>query len=221
MAPSLEYLATTTDLLEAWQAGQVCLHPTDTIPGLSFHPGLENAWTRLVKLKKRPGLQTCIALVPTVDDALSWWEPLPEGWELALRRLWPGALSVIWQANSTCPASLVRDDGSLALRVPDLAPEHHWLYQVMERLGRPFPTTSVNSSGEPPCETWQQACGWVTQQKGIVRVPRWVQSENSPSSQPNLPSTLLRIVGLAHQQGYQILRSGSLPTSKIEKALTT
>ncbi len=183
--------ANQRDLIEgltrAWQGGKVCLHPTDTIPGLSFDSSQGEVASYLWRVKNRDEGKTCISLVSSLQMATEYWQPLPLGWEELLSRFWPGSLTAIWHAKRD--STQVRSDGTIAFRVPQF-PEHcSWMAAVLEELKTPFPSTSVNIAGQKPCASWQEAVEFVARHPEVY-VPRWQETNSSPLKS----STIIKIV---------------------------
>lgn len=199
--------AVLEEFLAAWQSGKVCLHPTDTLPGLSFDPRQKKAWQSLLAIKERPPEKSPIALVATFEQAAANWAPLPGSWSQILGALWPGPLSVIWEANATCPEYLRAADGTVALRCPQLSDA--WMREALLKLECPFPTSSVNRSGEAASRTWAEACHWALQFPAL-HVPPLSSDERGKSE--SKPSTLLRIIDARR---WEILREGALDRSTI------
>jgi L-threonylcarbamoyladenylate synthase len=110
----------------------VAVMPCDTIYGLvGVAPGTEN------KIRSLKGSQekSLLRLIPELRWLSRFTDSvLPE----ELKTYWPGALTVIFPARK-------KYKGTVALRIPDDA----LLLRVMERLGKPLFSTSVNSSGQP------------------------------------------------------------------------
>ena len=144
-------------MIQHWREGYVCLHPTDTLPGLSFDPDREEAWRLLAGIKGRDERKTCICMLPSLEAAEEFWHDLPGDWHGVLTELWPQSLSVIWRANAKCPKNLVRDDGTVAFRVPLFSETNSWMSDVITAVGKPFPSTSVNQTGKPSATDWQDA----------------------------------------------------------------
>ncbi|MFW7379531.1 MAG: L-threonylcarbamoyladenylate synthase [Oligoflexus sp.] len=207
-------------LQQAWMEGLVCLHPTDTIPGLSFRPDSNLAWSRLRELKGRSAEQTCIALVPDLTVALRYWQELPAGWQEVLTKLWPAPLSVIWQSNELCPKFLQRDDGSLGLRVPRFHVDDCWMIELLKLIDQPFPTTSVNRKGEAAASHWGAAKAWLQSNGSDVAIPSWVREKTHHEPVEAKPSTLLKILGdIDEPKPYQMIREGSLSLVEIESTM--
>src|SRR5687767_10189300 len=124
--------------VRALTGGHACLHPTDSLPGLAFDPASEVGRLAVLGFKGRKDGKPFVGLCPSIDTALRNWEPLPTPWEAILQEAWPAPLSVAYKASASAPRSLVATDNTIALRVPQLRPEHVWLNEVLTELGRPL-----------------------------------------------------------------------------------
>ncbi len=201
------------EFIFAFQSGQVCLHPTDTIPGLCFDPLNPLAKKNLEKIKGRGLNKGFVCLVSSLEKALTWWQPLPEKWHQALTRLWPGPLTVVW-SNKSAPVSVLDPfDKTLALRYPHLDEKQVWFQKVLQSLEVALPSTSCNKSNEPPKTSWHEARDFSCSQKPEIFIP----SIDDPVLQENqLPSTIVRILP---DGSYKILREGPITSEKIDRLL--
>jgi L-threonylcarbamoyladenylate synthase len=203
-------LEAQSSFLAAFRSGEVCLHPTDSIPGLTFDPISGRGLDRLKAIKGSRVGKSFVCLVAGVDQALTYWQSLPTGWERVLKKAWPGSLSVIWQARHGLPSSLCHDDGTICLRVPELPAEAAWFKTVLIEMDQPLPSTSVNSAGEPPYSDWHGAARYLSSQNGC-HIPNM-----NPSPSLSIPSTLIKI----HLDGtFDLLRAGPVAEHVIKQLL--
>ena len=201
---------------------RLCLHPTDTLPGLAFDPRRDEALKRLLMFKGRSREKSFIGLVGSSQRALDFYAPLPLIWQQALGLLWPGPLSVIYEAADACPPALVAEDGSVALRVPCLAPQDAWFYSVLAGIDYPLPTTSVNLSGEPPCHLWHEAIALVATCQEIYVPPPCaakgrMETDGGEDASRGQPSTLIKVTS---DGGFVLLRRGLVEEKSINAALS-
>lgn len=211
-------ITTNTDLyLKAWMSGQLCLHLSDTLPGLSFHPTLASGLQALLTHKGRAADKPCISLVPNLADALPYWQALPAGVEAALSKLWPGPLSVAWKASALAPAALVSHEGYIALRCPLLSPEAAWLQEILEACSLPFPSTSVNRSGEPAAQSWPEALALV--KNSGVYVPELEDPGLSVSSASLTLKPASTLIQILEDGSVSVLREGALCQKDLEPYL--
>lgn len=192
-------------------SGQMALHPTDTLPGLTFHPSHAGGLEALRAWKGREVTKTFIGLCADAPSAFSFWDDLPDLWRERLGRVWPAPLSVIWPAAAQAPAALRAQDGTIALRVPRLENGTTWLLEAMKLLALPLPTTSVNRSGMPPAKTWREAVRMVEASPDIF-IPQWTPDVEFASVPP---STLVR---LAPNGDWKVEREGAVTASQLLKA---
>lgn len=194
-------------LLRAWREGRVCLHPTDTIPGLSFNPNQPEAVHELTQLKGRDSEKTCISLVSHLELAMSYWHQLPPGWEDLLNFFWPGPLTVIWKAKKDY--TQVRSDGTVAFRAPKFSKACDWMHTVLTELKAPFPSTSVNKSGESPCVSWEDALSFAAQSNAVY-TPPWQHTGRFSEA----PSTVIK---LEESGDFIPIREGCIKVADIRK----
>ncbi len=199
----------TNQFLDAFRAGSVCLHPTDSLPGLTFNPRSEKAREALYQWKGRDALKPTLSLIADLDVALQYWLPLPSGWADYLRRLWPASLSVVWKASEDCPTSLQGPDGTVALRAPVLSSEVAWFRDVLRELRLPLPTSSVNRSGETAAATWEEAMR-LTVNSDIFR---------PACSAPPLAGTPSTVIRILDDGRWKLLRAGNVSQDQISSVV--
>ena len=173
----------------ALRTGQIAVLPAEGVYGFHALASSEAAVMRIRAIKEgsRAGF---IGLIARPQDLERWARVPPEALALA-RAHWPGALTLILDALPAAPASLLSEDGTVALRCPGSA----FLRAVVQEVGEPILSTSANRSGEP--------------------AP--VRADETPSGAADLivdggvldgrPSTLVRV----GPKGVQILRQGAVP----------
>ncbi|MCB9229880.1 MAG: Sua5/YciO/YrdC/YwlC family protein [Deltaproteobacteria bacterium] len=199
----------TDKFLQAWRTGQLCLHPTDTIPGVSFHPEIPDALQALYRFKQRPENKPVISLIADLSQASCWWSPLTARESLFLSKIWPSAVSVIRKASEKAPPLLLSERGELALRFPDWPETLYWMRDILQQINSPFPTSSVNISGEAPAITWEDAKKAV--RNSNVFIPELISCD-APSGNKQ-PSTVIRLY--QDSSSPEILRAGAVDQNTI------
>jgi L-threonylcarbamoyladenylate synthase len=195
-------------LLARFRNGAPLLHPTDTIPGLSFYPGMGRAKEAVLKLKGYDDHRPFIGLVHNVEMAMRLWEPLPNGWSERLKKIWPAPLTVLYQAGLRAPVSLTSADGRIAFRCPKLSESAAWVYQLIERMNEPLPSTSVNNRGKPSAQSWEEAVHWCQSQNQECIVPDGA----FPNASNAQPSTLIELLP---NGSFNVLRAGAFSTDQL------
>lgn len=189
----------TAAFVAAFARGLLCLHPTDTLVGLT-----SNSYAALCTYKQRPRQHGYVHLAADFASACRYWQPLPAGWRARLPQLWPAPLTIVWHAAA--PESQGTRDGMLAIRVPRLLPQHSWFAACLREL-QLIPSTSVNSHREPPLPL----AAAVARAQGDVRVHVPEPLLHEQASRPATASTLIK---LRDDGSWELLRQGSFVVSR-------
>ncbi len=186
--------AATAAFVQAFARGLLCLHPTDTLVGLTA-----NSYEALCVYKQRPQHHGFVHLAAGLESACRYWQPLPKGWRQRLRRIWPAPLTVVWRAaDRACPGA---QDDMLAIRVPHLPPSHAWFAACLHEL-QLIPSTSVNYHRQPPLTL----AAAVQRAQGDARLHVPAPLLLAPTtSKPGTPSTLIK---LHADSSWELLRPG-------------
>ncbi len=196
--------------LEHLEKDFVCLHPTDTIPGIGFNPLKTKGHQGIIDIKQRNPNKPFIGFVGSLDRALSCWTPLPGKWNKVLEKLWPCSMSVVWKASTNAPSSLVFEDNTIAIRCPKFKEEFSWMQEVLNSIDYPLPSTSVNRTAEYPCVSWDEALNFL---QGIPNVFIPNTSINIDNFQS---STLIKIL---EDGSFSMIREGPVSKTTILEAL--
>ncbi len=123
--------------------GGVAILPTDTIYGFSTSLSSESGIRRIAAIKGNGEERKFLFLaasVSMVERYIHTWgctdKPMMED-------IWPAPLTAVLPAGKICPVWVGK---TIALRVPAYPP----LADVIQKLGEPIVSTSVNRSNEPP-----------------------------------------------------------------------
>lgn len=117
---------------EALRRGAVALVPTDTVVGLAAG---EAGLSRLAEIKRRDPGKPVAALCASAEEAFSLAKEVPTLARELARRLWPGPLTLVFDAP---------EGGTVGVRVPD----HGVVREVLAAYGGPLYATSANIAGE-------------------------------------------------------------------------
>ena len=179
-------------LSELLSRGGLAAIPTETFYGLAADPMSETGVRRVRALKRLGAARPLLVLVgaraqlpplgiaadpPTLDRFFA---------------IWPAALTVVLPLRSPLPAS--GGSPSLGVRVP----AHDALRELLARVG-PVTGTSLNRSGEAPCEEADQAASQFSGEIDVL-----VDGGRTPGGRP---STLLD----ATVEPPRVLRAGAFP----------
>ena len=155
----------------------VIAYPTETVYGFGSL-GTPLGIRRVQELKARERAKPLIALVPSATsvEALAWTD---EARELA-SIFWPGAVTLVLADPRGIFLDGVRSvDGTVAVRV---SPQPI-VGRLLERLGVPLTSTSLNEPGEEPARSGTEASG-VIERLGLSDV--WLLNGGTlPASRPS------------------------------------
>lgn len=132
--------------VEVLKQGGIAIFPTDTAFGIGCRVDDEKAIRRLFELRKRPETQPMSILVDTVTMAKKYVEEIPhEVVDRLIEPFWPGALTVILNANKESVSSLIRGGGdTVGVRIPN----HPIVRQLIRETGVGILGPSANFRGE-------------------------------------------------------------------------
>ena len=123
--------------------GGVIIYPTDTLYGFGVDAGNDAAVERLSTIKGRPGPWS-IAVADL--EMLKRYADIPEIYISTVEDTLPGPVTLILPASdSEISSSIISDHHSIGIRIPD----HPFPISLIQRLGFPITSTSVNRTGMP------------------------------------------------------------------------
>ncbi len=133
--------------IEALRRDQVILYPTDT--GYAFGGALSSrkaiSQIRVLKGFDERSRKPLAMLVNELSD-FGRYAVMPTSVFRTVRRILPGAYTVILEASSEVPREMRNRDGEIGLRMPDVAV----CRMLIELLGEPIVSGSVTAGDEEP-----------------------------------------------------------------------
>lgn len=212
ISPSPRKLEKTLRRDDLWDA--TILHHTGSMFGIGCRLSSRSAICKILAKKQRDDNSGLIVLIPDIrwfDDA--GIEILPR-LRPFLEQYWPGNLTMVF----TCPDSMfahVAVNGKVAFRVPadDL------LRYVIEVLGEPMISTSVNVSSLPAENDYERLTGFYANwfDVSITPHPKALRGEGNPS-------TIVEFIEAGEpgnntgRDEIKCLREGSVPFYGIKKS---
>ncbi len=134
----------TLDLArETLARGGVVVLPTDTLYGFSARLSAEDAVRRISAVKRAPNDRRYIVLAASIAMVDKCVQSYGCTTRESLAGRWPAPLSVILPSGPSLPAWV---GPTVAVRIPDLEP----LRRLIDALGEPIVSTSVNRTGQEP-----------------------------------------------------------------------
>jgi L-threonylcarbamoyladenylate synthase len=130
--------------VDAIEAGDLVVLPTDTVYGIAADAFKADAVQRLLDAKGRGRDMPPPVLISVVESLDALATDVPEAGRKLCQEFWPGPLTVICHAQTSLMWDLGETQGTVALRVPD----HENTRELLSRTG-PLAVSSANKSGNP------------------------------------------------------------------------
>ena len=130
---------------ETLARGGVVVLPTDTLYGFSASLSAEAAVNRISAIKRAPNERRFILLASSIAMVDRYVQSYGCSTRETVASHWPAPLSVIVPSGASLPAWV---GPTVAVRVPALES----LRQLIDEVGEPIVSTSVNRSGEEPMD---------------------------------------------------------------------
>ena len=130
--------------VDAIEAGDLVVLPTDTVYGIAADAFKADAVQRLLDAKGRGRDMPPPVLISVVDSLDALATDVPDAGRKLCEEFWPGPLTVICHAQTSLMWDLGETQGTVALRVPD----HENTRELLSRTG-PLAVSSANKSGRP------------------------------------------------------------------------
>lgn len=206
---------------EHLRAGGLVILPTDTVYGIGCNAADAGAVERLLAAKGRGRQMPPPVLVSDPADLTGIVPQVPEAARALMEAFWPGALTLILEADAALTWDLGETGGTLAVRMP----AHELALNLLRRSG-PLAVTSANPTGAPPATDAASARaafpGRVRDLEelapgsaGSARCEDILLLDGGATPGP-VPSTIVTLAG-AHARAPRILRQGVLAQEDLER----
>jgi L-threonylcarbamoyladenylate synthase len=183
--------------------GGVAVFPADTVYGLGCDPQNRFAVERLYLLKRRPTDKPAAVMFFDLELALSTLPELGERTRQAMRRLLPGALTLLVPN----PARRFRlacgpDPQLLGVRVPSVP--------RLAEVRAPVLQSSANRAGGPDARTLDEVPALIRAAADLVI---------DGGELPGTPSTVVDLRRYESTGEWQVVREGAVPAAALERGL--
>lgn len=135
-----------TQAVAVLKKGGVVVFPTETSYGIAADAGNEQAVAKIFAIKGRDAKKS-VPLIAADRAMVKRFAALGPELDALAKKHWPGALTVVAEARRGLSKSVIRANGTIAIRVSS----HPIARALAKRLGRPIVATSANLSGLPAC----------------------------------------------------------------------
>lgn len=182
------------DSIEILKGGGIIAYPTESFYALGVLATDEKALKDLFLLKKRP-IEKPLPLIVGGPEALATVvKRVPERAVDLMKRYWPGALTVVFEAADNISELLTAGTGRVAVRVPG----ESIALRLAREAGFPITATSANISTKPPADTPDMVTGYFGDSIDLI-----IDGGRTPGGKP---STIVD----ATTDTLKILREGSV-----------
>jgi len=188
--------AAATKAAVVLRSGGIILYPTDTLYGLGVDASNKDALLKLYALKKRSIFKTALIAVPTISSIEEYGHMTGNARVLADRFL-PGALTLVLKAKEGILQEIVRDDGTVGIRMPN-DPFCLVLNKVFDSS---YTSTSANISEYPTAPSVEEILTQFGEHAALIDLV----IDDGPRA-GGIPSTIVSCVG----DEVTILRDGAL-----------
>ena len=188
----------------ALRSDGVVVLPTDSVYGIACAAYENNpAYERIFEIKQRDRSQTLPVLVGSIAELSRLGSDVSAEAQALAEALWPGALTLVVRASEALPAEYVREDGTIAVRMP----ASRVVVGLCRELGMPLATTSANIHGEPAATSASELDHRVVAEADLTL--------DGGAATLGVASTIVDCTGDVPR----IVRHGAIPDEAIEEAI--
>ena len=192
-----------SEAVDAVKSGGVIAFPTDTFYALGVDAMNESAILRAFEIKQRPATTPMPVLIADISQIEEFTSGFNAASYALAERFWPGALTIVVDANGDVPDVLMGGYGTVGLRMPD----HDLACKIIAETGHGLTGTSANISGEPPSKDWQTVDAAMGDELDAIVV--------GECGDASAASTVVQIV----DGSMRILRQGPITATEIKNVL--
>jgi L-threonylcarbamoyladenylate synthase len=129
------------------RSGGVVAFPTETFYGLGADISKETGIRKVFETKSRSYHQPLLILIPSLRALPGLVLEIPPLAKILISALWPGGLTLLFQAAHGLSPLLTAETGKIGIRLSS----HPVARGIAAALEGPITGTSANVSGKPPC----------------------------------------------------------------------
>ena len=171
-----------TKSLVSLSSGGIILYPTDTIWGLGCDATNSKAIKRIYSLKNREEKKSLIILVADIKMLMQVVSD-PSSIILSYISKATKPTTAIFKNAINLPASLINEDGSIAVRIP----QDDFCIQLIQQFQKPLVSTSANISGEASPQNFMEVSDKI--KNSVDYIVQHRQNDFSKST----PSSILKL----------------------------
>jgi len=193
---------------EALQVGQSIVLPTDTVYGIGCDAFSPEAVARLLAAKGRGRQMPPPVLVGDVSDVDRLVAEVPEPARAVMDKMWPGGVTIIFNAHPDVSWDLGDTGGTVAIRMPD-----NEIALELLKLTGPLAVSSANLSGNPAAVSAYEAQSQLGDSVAMYLDGGVVGKHFKAAHNPG--STIVDATQLTSGGSWSVVRQGVVPVSDI------
>lgn len=187
--------------VNAVKNGGLIAFPTETVYGLGVIYDNNEAYKRLISVKRRPPEKPFTLMLSDKEDMYKYGV-IDNGAKRLIDKYVPGQFTLIVKAQPGLPEWAVSKNGTVGMRVPD----DDFVRTMIREIGKPMLVPSANRSGEAPALTGED----------VVKIfGNEIDEIIDGRSVGTVPSTVVCL----HDNMAHILRAGNISEEEILKTL--
>lgn len=183
------------NVVDSLNSNGVVLLPTETVYGLMTRYANEAGKERIIQIKNRPESKLFQMLISSLKQAEEAGAVFDERADKLAKKFWPGAMTLVVPG---------KNGGTIGLRLPN----HKFVCDVIDKLGKPLAATSANLSGLPPVKELSEIDNYFVNGQPDLVIDEGERVDNTAST----------VVSLC-DDGVKILREGIITEAEILNCL--
>lgn len=205
---SSQLLAGSRTARQAIGRGELIVLPTDTVYGVAADAFSPEAVQRLLDAKGRGRQSPPPVLIPNTSTLAALAAEVTAPIAALADAFWPGALTIVTQANPSLSWDLGETGGTVALRIPN----HPLALELLQDIG-PLAVSSANLTGRPAARTAESAREMLGDSIAVYLEAGEVEGDGTAS-------TIVDATGITEGGGVlRILREGGVSREDIAELL--
>jgi L-threonylcarbamoyladenylate synthase len=200
-SPDPRLLKSAVDYLEA---GDVIIHPTETVYGFAGYFLKESALQKIITLKSREIQQPFSIMVNSTKEMISLCGESSEKIKRFLNRIFPEAVTILLPRKKKMALEFWNQFPYLGFRFP----RHRLCNMMLEIASQPIVTTSANITGDIAPTEFNEISKRLLSQVPIAF--------DGGVTRRKMPSTVIQFNEKLNK--LRLVREGAVPWSRIEKS---
>lgn len=203
--------------VEVLKTGGVVVYPTAGLYGLGADALCASAVKKVFAIKRRPETRPVLVLISDLAEMDRLVKQVPD-YARCLMALWPGRLTLVFEASRAVPALLTGKTGKIGIRLP----AHPVAKALVAAFGGPITGTSANRSGFPPASRSRDLDAGLCHEADLVLDAGDLFDSEPVHDGPgddNLAGGSGSTVVDVTSWPVRVIREGRLPVSRIQEAL--